>query len=56
MNRIDILLKTPLSSLNILEKLRTKKLGAHQPRDFEPTSENPLGVVCILEKSKRAVS
>jgi hypothetical protein len=32
---IDVLLKTPFSSLSIEEKLQTKKLGAHQPRDFK---------------------
>jgi hypothetical protein len=56
MNRIDVLLKTPFTSLSIEEKLETKKLGAHRPRDFEPTSGTPWGIVCVLEKSKRAVS
>jgi hypothetical protein len=35
MNRIDVLLKTPFSSLSIEEKLEIKKLGAHQPRDLK---------------------
>jgi hypothetical protein len=35
MNRIDVLLKTPFSSLSIKEELEIKKLGAHQPRDFK---------------------
>jgi hypothetical protein len=35
MNRIDVLLKTPFASLSIEGKLETKKLGAHQPRDFK---------------------
>jgi hypothetical protein len=38
MNRIDVLLKTPFSSLSIEEKLEVKKLGAHEPRDLKPTS------------------
>jgi hypothetical protein len=36
MNRIDVLLKSPFSSLSIEEKLETKKLGAHQPRAVVP--------------------
>jgi hypothetical protein len=35
MNRIDVLLKTPFSSLSIEGKLETKELGAHQPGDFK---------------------
>jgi hypothetical protein len=54
MNRIDVLLKTPFSSLSIEEKLKIKKLGVHQPRDFKPASGTPWGVVYISEKSKRA--
>jgi hypothetical protein len=56
MNRIDVLLKTPFSSLSIEEKLEIKKLGAHEPRVFKPASGTPWGVVFISEKSKRAVS
>jgi hypothetical protein len=56
MDRIDVLLKTPFSFLSIEEKLEIKNLGAHQPRDFKPTSGTPWGGVCISEKSKRAVS
>jgi hypothetical protein len=35
MNRIDVLLKTPVACLSIEGKLETKMLGAHQPRDFK---------------------
>jgi hypothetical protein len=35
MNRIDVFLETPFSSLSIGEKLEIKKLSAHQPRDFK---------------------
>jgi hypothetical protein len=34
-NRIDVLLKTPFSSLSTEGKLQKKKLGAHQSRDFK---------------------
>jgi hypothetical protein len=35
MNRIDVLLKTPFSSLSTEQILEIKMLGAHQPTDFK---------------------
>jgi hypothetical protein len=42
MNRIDVLPKTPSSFSSIEEKLETKKLGVHQPRDLklQPSGKN----------------
>jgi peptide subunit release factor RF-3 len=35
MNKMDVLLKTPLLLLNIEQRLEIKKIGVHHPRDFK---------------------
>jgi hypothetical protein len=51
MNKIDILLKMPFSLLNIEDKLKIKKLGAHQPRDFKLQQKRWLTVRKINHSS-----